>query len=340
MSVLKKEVARKRHYYDLEVQRRAGEILKIDHSFKVVSHLKQINEIKIFEGLLTVINEYGEIPGQYFVPSTGHAHLIEHLRSINNTTEQLAPAKLPKLIYTDRCCDDRSTLEEAFPSLKTNLRNMEYLPLSDFSMRVAADMNLAQLFSSELMESFLPDVGTRTVVGFDMEWRSDGVGGKTALIQLALCDQVFLFHLASIGDLPDLLTQFLTDERFLKVGRGISADQKKFFVDFNVMINPVEDIVNLCVARGYTDKRNVSLQKLTQLVLGYDLKKDDALRRSNWERIALSADQKEYAARDAVAALLIYKKAEETHGAPFEHQELTQEHQSAGKCIRASLAND
>jgi hypothetical protein len=78
-------VSAKESYYCLQIQRRGGTILKADHSHKIAKHLHQINGVKTFEGLHTILNELEEIRSQTLVQSTAHNQIRTSVCSMIQT---------------------------------------------------------------------------------------------------------------------------------------------------------------------------------------------------------------------------------------------------------------
>ena len=115
-------------------------------------------------------------------------------------------------------------------------------------------------------------------------------------------------------DLPKELRTFLVGKKFTKVGVQISSDTRKVKDTFGVRLEKPFELVNLSHECGFSEKRKDNLANLTNKILGYNLDKN--LQRSIWSTV-LSKEKMEYASRDALASLLIYKKLLTVPKRPF-----------------------
>lgn len=144
----------------------------------------------MFEGLFTGINEYGEIrysplsPSlrlQCLTQSSSHEQTKEAFLQLIATQEKRNAPSL-KIVYTDKCCQDRNFLEETIPSLRQDITNMPILPLNGFVTRYVKcergfNQGLAEVFN------FLEQAESRVPIGLDIEYP---IHGAVALLQLAL----------------------------------------------------------------------------------------------------------------------------------------------------------
>jgi hypothetical protein len=320
LQMLLKDVMMKRKFYDMEVQRRPGCVLKIDHSFKVVSHMKQLNGKKLFEALHTVVNEYEEIRSQQLVQSTSHDQLREPLMALYKTL-QLHGRELVKLVYTDVCDKDRPFLLEIWPSLLEKSRDFPMLELPEgWDVHYCRDIATAAIHAHGItayMESLAED--EVVPMGLDCEWKTTDTRGAIALLQLALPNKkIYLFHISRIGwkRLEHHLSPILASSKFLKVGKRVAVDAAYLTEDYGVTVLPVKDVNDICFEKGLVDKKNVSLQHLCRLLLNVDLDKSDKVRTGNWEN-ALGEEQIKYAAHDAYASLAVYQAAAAAESTPF-----------------------
>lgn len=142
-----------------------------------------------------------------------------------------------------------------------------------------------------------------SVLGFDTETRPSfrkGENYKVCLLQLSTEDTCFLFRLNRIG-LPLSVVKLLKNEQIKKIGLAIRDDFRAlnhwsafapkgqvelqtFVKDFNILDN--------------------SLQKIFAILFHQKISKSQRL--TNWEADVLTDLQKQYAATDAWACLLIY----------------------------------
>ena len=76
-------------YLDKEVKMRVGEVLKWDVSYKVTKHLSNYKGNPVFRGLLTAMNELGEVRMQFFLYSDSHDQMVTTLQAFNDTNASL-----------------------------------------------------------------------------------------------------------------------------------------------------------------------------------------------------------------------------------------------------------
>ncbi|XP_012881404.1 PREDICTED: Werner syndrome ATP-dependent helicase [Dipodomys ordii] len=171
---------------------------------------------------------------------------------------------------------------------------------------------------SFLSENISVNLSDGEVVGFDMEWppiNRKGKPSRVALIQLCVSEnKCYLFHISSMSVFPQGLKRLLENTAIKKVGVGIEGDQWKLLHDFDVKLTSfveLKDVANEKLKCSET----WSLNGLVKHLLYKQLLKDKAIRCSNWSNFPLSEDQKLYAATDAYAGLIIYKKLEILGGA-------------------------
>jgi len=143
------------------------------------------------------------------------------------------------------------------------------------------------------------------VIGFDTESKPSfkkGQVNKTALIQLAIPGEVFIFRISKTG-LRDELTGLFEDKQILKVGVSIRDDLlrlsklKRFTPGGFLELQSYSDAFRI---------ESNSLKKLAAIVLGIRVSKSQRL--TNWEAQDLTDEQLIYAATDAWVCLEIYNK--------------------------------
>lgn len=144
------------------------------------------------------------------------------------------------------------------------------------------------------------------VLGFDCEWVT--VGGKrrhTAMLQLAshkgLCA---LIRLCSLKTIPMSLRELLEDDKVIKVGIGAHDDAGKLSYDYGVGVASTFDLRYLAVL---TNHKTEGLAKMSKSILNVSLDKNWRLVCSDWEAKCLTSSQIEYAAKDAMVAVEIFK---------------------------------
>ncbi|KAI9674480.1 MAG: hypothetical protein M1817_001818 [Caeruleum heppii] len=162
------------------------------------------------------------------------------------------------------------------------------------------------------------------IIGFDMEWKAM-VSAKshprvaTSLIQIANEERIALFHLALYGRdtcLEDFvaptLRQILESSSITKVGVSIKADNTRLREALGIEsrglleLSHLYKLVKYCTTDArMVNKRLVSLAVQVQEHLHLPLWKGEDVRSSDWSR-ELGAQQRDYAASDAYAAVHLY----------------------------------
>ncbi len=146
---------------------------------------------------------------------------------------------------------------------------------------------------------------SQDLLGFDTETRPSFKRGKSykmSLIQLATEQECFLFRLNKIG-FPQQLKDLLESPAVTKIGFDLNSDFHQLRRLTSIQPQGFEDLQKLAKEMGYKD---ISLRKLTALLLGKRLSKRQRL--SNWNSDQLTESQLIYAATDAWVTLILYKK--------------------------------
>ena len=94
-------------YLDKEVKMRGGDILKWDVSYKVTRHLSKYEKQPVFKGLLTAMNELGEVRMQFFLYSDSHDQMVTALQGFNETSATLGMPG-PRHFVTDNPSGDNN----------------------------------------------------------------------------------------------------------------------------------------------------------------------------------------------------------------------------------------
>ncbi|ORY29256.1 hypothetical protein BCR33DRAFT_772567 [Rhizoclosmatium globosum] len=327
--ILVKDNLKRRDWLDFEVQRRSGTVLSIDHYYKICKHLAPINGHRLFKALFTAKNEYREIRLQALTQSSGHLDLIPLFRSHERTREYFGYSPIT-LVYTDKCCSDRSFLQSVLEqSLPVGTAAKPLLPLPDnplcvrlLSTERPTEITTALARIIQHIRS-LPN-SSRMPLGLDTEWKVGprGKEGKIQLLQLAIKEKllndesetelILLVVLKDRFDWPPYLKEVVESRKTLKIGsRIVAADFKYLNEDWGIQPRSLDsadicDTGHLCKRKGFVEKANASLSKCCAAVLGYCLDKSDSVRCSDWSKPRYSQQQKDYAARDAWAGLLIF----------------------------------
>lgn len=145
------------------------------------------------------------------------------------------------------------------------------------------------------------------ILGFDTETRpafSKYVEYNVALLQLSDNKHAFLFQLQKTGISPEL-AEILCSPNVLKVGVAVHDDVIKLK---KMCKRKMHGFIDLQIIAKELEIENLSLKKLTAIVLGFRISKKQQL--SNWEAEPLSFAQQLYASTDAWVGFEMYKALE------------------------------
>ena len=176
---------------------------------------------------------------------------------------------------------------------------IQNLPLFAYTGKVSVITEPAKLAKA------LKDVEKAGTLGFDTETRPAFVKGqryKTALIQLASEEKVWLIRLQQTGFTPELL-EFFQNDSVNKVGVGLRDDLIALQRLKHFHPKGFVELTSLTRTAGVEVE---SVKKLTGLLLGYRISK--SAQTSNWEAPTLTEKQIEYASTDAWVCLQMYRK--------------------------------
>ena len=143
------------------------------------------------------------------------------------------------------------------------------------------------------------------ILGVDTETRpafKKGINHKVALLQVATHDICFLFRLNYTGITTSIL-KLLEDTTVPKIGLSLHDDIMSMHrrADFRP-----GNFIDLQKHVGEIGIEDLSLQKLYANFFGQKISK--AQRLSNWEADILTQQQKNYAATDAWACIMLYEE--------------------------------
>lgn len=146
---------------------------------------------------------------------------------------------------------------------------------------------------------------SQPILGVDTETRpafKKGSQYKVALLQVSSHDICFLFRLNHIGITPSI-KRLLEDKSVMKVGLSLHDDimslHKLAEFDPGLFLDLQKHVSEIGVG-------DLSLQKLYANLLGGKISK--AQRLTNWEADVLTDKQKDYAATDAWACIMLYEE--------------------------------
>lgn len=151
------------------------------------------------------------------------------------------------------------------------------------------------------------------MLGFDCEWVTVNANRKpVALLQLAAhsgyCALIRLNRIrgaCSTPALPVELRELLADDRICKVGVVPLDDARHLARDYGICVAGTLDLRHLARARG---QRPLGLAKMAAEQLGVTMDKDWRVSCSDWECGELNARQVDYAAKDALVAVELFRE--------------------------------
>lgn len=97
----------------------------------------------------------------------------------------------------------------------------------------------------------------------------------------------------------------------LKVGVSPQDDAKNLLTDYNISMKGTLDLRHLAL---YLNRQPQGLSKLSKEFIGVELNKSWRIRCSSWDSATLTSAQIDYAAKDAMVAIEIFKKMFEIYG--------------------------
>lgn len=158
--------------------------------YQVAKHMTSTDGARIFEGLLTGKNEFGEIRLQQFVQSTATEQFRNSLEQLCVTGKILNYDPL-LLVYVDNCCQVRTTLESAMPALQDGLSCPPTLELTSDPIYIT-ERKAATIAASAIYEEMIARQPADAIIGLDLEWdftmdsNAGGKAGKIAMLQIAM----------------------------------------------------------------------------------------------------------------------------------------------------------
>ena len=145
------------------------------------------------------------------------------------------------------------------------------------------------------------------VLGFDTETRASferGVQHPLSLIQIATADACYLFQHAILGEQFTQLKTVLEDENILKVGVGLRSDAQALKRQWGINVASKLDLHWALAQLGA--EKEMGTRQLVATLLSTRIDKPKKITLSNWQHVPLSGAQIDYAAADALAALMCF----------------------------------
>ena len=171
--------------------------------------------------------------------------------------------------------------------------------------QVLFEGRIETIVSEQEAEKAVDYLLSQDIIGFDTETKPNFKAGRlndVALLQVSSRDICFLFRLNHIG-MPDCVLRLLTDNSNIKVGLSWHDDIR--MLQRRASFTPGTFVELQEMVREYGIK-DLSLQKLYANIFGQKISKSQRL--SNWEADMLSEPQKQYAATDAWACIMLYEE--------------------------------
>lgn len=152
----------------------------------------------------------------------------------------------------------------------------------------------------EQLENVMNTILLTPFVGFDSEQKPTFKKGEAnngvCLIQLATKDKCYLIQIKQIKNLKPL-TDFLENEKIIKIGTGLKGDNVALFKQFNLRLKSTIDLED--IFKKLSSKNQIGAKKAALIILNEKLQKSKNISRSNWENEELTAGQIKYASEDA-----------------------------------------
>jgi hypothetical protein len=266
-SIAIREIERRIPYYKRKLEMVSGKYLSGDHSHKIAK-VVLIEGKHGFQGLYTIMNEFGKIVGFWFVNSTNMKELEDRLRDLERRYRQ-HNFQGPYMLTVDDCCSMRGFFagtnnaqkKPVFPTLVNNARNGGATTSTRISQPAencqetpaAASSDDEPLMASiEVVQKHLilpfPPVQPLTmataqttagtiarkvkeqgnVLFVDLEWTRNTKDGP-GTVGIGLADgSVYLFHIPTLGGIPKGVTTLMEEESIKKVGNRFHNDIRKF----------------------------------------------------------------------------------------------------------------
>ena len=298
---------------------------------QTASRITKLLGTSLFTANMDMTTEFGEIRVSVFTSTKSHEAFEPTFAAVRNSAIRNGQPE-PEVAYTDNITD-APMLTRLFPTLLKDVvpaGPWRHLPVLEVPPSVRIHVVQQSEAITEVIRTFLPHPDGPELspsfireVAVDTEWNVNleqcgpvqrGSSGKTAIVTLATETDVYILQVAQFvaaGKLPSLLPAFLSSTRIHKIGRGIKNDLKRLAgeVSLPAPFGGAIDIGNMALQRGLVGNQQVSLAELSARVLHHRMNKDNDIRISTaWEYSQLPEQHVQYAALDAWATFLIYKK--------------------------------
>jgi len=284
--------------------------LHIDDSFKAVLRSIQEDGEVLLSALTSATNEHNEIRVCATKLGKSVVHIEESLKTLVSSLESRGFSPVESA-WVDDVKGQLLVLERCIPSLRNGVvraieGNRENLPLASLPEHV--EVRYTQSYQEmDLLCSLLLANQTKQV-GLDCEWQTPFT--RVNLLQIA-SDQLVLVYQIPLNStsLPPNLVHLLQlgADTLVKTGVGIRGDLTLLERDFpELQVDGWIDIRELARSTEMiTEGESATLQALYAKAKSQHVPKVDLIRRSDWSS-ELSAEQIDYAAKDAFFSLELY----------------------------------
>ncbi|KAF5382655.1 hypothetical protein D9615_003032 [Tricholomella constricta] len=328
-----------RVFYDRVMASLPGAILKGDHTFKLIKYMARLSGEPTHDAMYTVVNEWEDARNQAFTLTKSLSYVSEMYQDIADGIKEHGHPPT-SFMYTDNASGELGFHESTTKSLTNNVKHRELDPYSSLpALTIPEGLRVAFYDSPDLIDSAclaildsIPDDGSHLVIGFDIEYQVEttGQGGPGAVpraqtsqldvIQIAMEDTVYIFKVTQFktpSSVPPCLRSVLVSDQIIKTGRAVRADLLRIAEAWSISELVVSlqksdtssmELGTLAKLKGKISDASAGLAALCGIVLQKHLSKPDSLRFSQWSSAKLSDSQKNYAALDAYACWLIWKR--------------------------------
>ena len=342
IEVVIREIELKIPYYTRKLQMIGGRNLSADHSHKVAK-VVLIQSERGFDGIYTIMNEFGKVLAFFFVNGTTLYEVEDALRKLDHRY-QLHGFAGPIFFTTDRCCDEReffsgtknrqkkpifTSFAEQYGSTtdsdsvptdncpETRFVQVPYLELPCDAI-VPASLETAEMTAGEIIRQSLDN--NWNVIGIDCEW-AIGPAAKLRATQnnyergpdtvaIGLPDgKTYVFELRRYRSFPKALRKLIEDPNIQKAARQISADKSKLREN-GIELRGCIELGQLAKSRGVIPVATAGLDVIVEKLFGCCVEKDPTIRLSDWD-LPLKEQQVKYAAIDVYAHMFCYLKLDQ-----------------------------